>query len=273
MQLTRFTLQIDEAHQVAQVRFNRPDKANAMDLAAWAEMRQLFDHLSAHPHVRAVVLAGQGKHFCAGIDLGLLADLRQQTAHPDAARARERLRDFVLQLQAPINALENCRPPVIAALHGACVGAGLDIASACDLRYTCPNATLAIKEIELGMVADLGTLQRLPRLMAPGLVAELAFTGRAITGSEAPAWGLANQCLPDEAALLAHATELARQIAAKSPLAIRGIKQMLRYTRDHSVPQGLDYVATWNAALLDSADLHEALAAAREKRPPVFPHN
>jgi enoyl-CoA hydratase len=268
MTYTRFTVEV--ADHLAQVRFNRPDKANALDETSWAELQAIFEELDTRPEVRAIVLAGEGKHFCSGIDLSLLASLQHQTAHTDGARSRELLRRKILAMQAPVNAIERCRQPVIAAIHGGCIGAGLDIASACDLRYCTDDAVFCIKEIDVGMVADLGTLQRLPRLVAPGVVAELAYTGRPVGGREAVGLGLANRSFADVAALHAGALAVAQTIAAKSPLAVRGTKEVLRYARDHSVADGLDHIATWNAAMLVSADLQEALQAAQQKRPPVF---
>ncbi len=268
MSYTRFTLHI--ADHIAQVQINRPDKANALDEAAWDELLAIFSAVDADPEVRVVVLSGAGKHFCSGIDLSLLASLQHQTAHVDGARSRELLRRKVLELQAPVNAIELCRQPVIAAIHGGCIGGGVDIVSACDLRYCTEDAVFCIKEIEVGMVADLGTLQRLPKIIAPGIVAELAFTGRQMNGREAVAIGLANRAFPDGPSLHAGVLAVAQGIAAKSPLAIRGTKEMLRYTRDHTIADGLNYIATWNAAMLVSADLTEALQAAQQKRPAVF---
>lgn len=255
---------------VAQVTINRPHKANALHLTAWQELWEIFTALDALPEARVVVLCGEGRHFCSGIDLELLMAIRQQAADACEGRMREKLRRFVLQLQAPINAVEQCRKPVLAAVHGACVGAGVDLVTACDMRYATADAFFAVAEIDMGMVADLGTLQRLPRLVGEGLARELAYTGRRLSAEGALAARLVNQVYPDRETLLAAVTELARVIAAKSPLAIRGSKHVLNYARDHSVAEGLEQIATWNAAMILSNDLNEAFAAKLQGRAPVF---
>ena len=256
---------------VLEARLNRPDRANALDDAMWQELRQIFDWADGEPAVRVAILAGAGRHFCAGIDLAMLGGVMQRIAHPDEARSREALRRLILDLQDCLSSLERCRKPVLAAIQGACLGGGLDLAACCDMRYVAADAELAIREIDLGMVADVGSLQRLPRLMPPGLVRELAYTGRSLNAAEAVACGLANASLPDTDALLAHVRTIAAQIAAKSPLAIRGSKEMLNYSRDHGLADSLNYVATWNAGLLLSADLREAMDAGRTGRVPSFP--
>lgn len=255
---------------ILELTLNRPDKSNALDDALWQSLRLAFDWADANPPVRVVVLSGAGRHFCAGIDLGMLGGVTERIAGKDEARSRESLRQLILDLQDCLSSIERCRKPVLAAIHGACLGAGLDLVACCDMRYVADGATLAIREIDLGMVADVGVLQRLPGLLPPGLVRELAYTGRVLDAEAAVRCGLANAIYPDREALLDGVRELARQIAAKSPLAIRGSKAMLNYSRDHTLADSLDYAATWNAAVLLSSDLHEALQASRERRPPVF---
>jgi enoyl-CoA hydratase len=160
--------------------------------------------------------------------------------------------------------------PVLAAIQGGCIGGGVDMVSACDMRYATADAFFCIQEINIGMTADVGTLQRLPKLIPEGVVREYAYTGRRMPASRAYELGFVNAVYADHAALLAGVHEVAAEIAAKSPLAVWGSKEMITYARDHTVADGLDRVATWNAAVLLSADLAEAAAAAREKRPPVF---
>ncbi len=264
------TLRLELANGVLDVCLNRPDKSNALDDALWFELRSAFDWADAEPAVRAVVLSGEGRHFCAGIDLDMLGGILQRIADADEARRREKLRRLILDLQDCLTSLERCRKPVLAAIHGACLGGGVDLVACCDMRYVSADAHFAVREIDLGIVADVGTLQRLPRLIPEGLARELAYTGRTLGADEAVRCGLANAVHPDRDALLAAVRGIARQIATKSPLAVRGTKEMLNYSRDNSVADGLNQVATWNAAMLISADLDEALAAAGEMRTPRF---
>lgn len=256
---------------IAEVRLNRPDKSNAMNDAMWQEIRQAFEWVDATPEARVAILSGAGRNFCAGIDLAMLASIQLRIADPEAARSREKLRRLILDLQDCLSSIERCRKPVLAAIHGACVGGALDLVTCCDMRYAASDAVFSVKEIDLAMVADVGTLQRLPRLIGEGMARELAYTGRNIDANEAQAIGLVNRVFASPEALTAGVRELASSIAAKSPLATRGIKEVMNFSRDHSVADGLNFVATWNAALLLSGDLNEAIAAQREKRPPQFP--
>ena len=255
---------------IAEIRLNRPDKSNAINAAMWQEIRQAFDWVDNTPAVRVALLTGEGKNFCAGIDLAMLGSIQQGIAHPDAARSREALRRLILDLQACLSSIEQCRKPVIAAIQGACVGGALDLVTCCDMRYASADAIFSIKEIDLGMVADVGTLQRLPHLIGQGRSRELAYTGRSVDAEEAKKIGLVNRVFASKTALTAASREIALDIASKSPLAIRGLKEVMNFSRDHSVADGLNFVATWNAALLLSADLNESIAAQREKRPPCF---
>ncbi|MFN8344033.1 MAG: crotonase/enoyl-CoA hydratase family protein [Spirosomataceae bacterium] len=267
MTFETFTVSIDRA--VARVAFNRPERANALNQQAWDEMKALFDALDDNEEVRVIILSGHGKHFCAGIDLELLMNVAQ-FAQKCEGRKREKLRKKVLELQAPINAIEQCSKPVIAAVHGGCIGGGVDIISACDMRYCTEDAFFTIKEIDMGMVADLGTLQRLPKIIPPGIVREMAYTGRNVTGQEAERIGLCNRSFANPETLHREVETIARSIAAKSPLSIRGTKTLLNHSRDHSVADGLEYMATWNAAMLLSDDLTEAFQAKMQKRDAVF---
>jgi enoyl-CoA hydratase/carnithine racemase len=255
---------------VATVTLNRPDKANAIDLAMWRELRDAMRWLDETPGARVGILRGAGRQFTAGIDLALLGAIRAEIADACEGRAREKLRRLILDLQDTLTSIERCRKPVIAAVHGACIGGGVDLVCACDIRVASADALFSVREIDVGMTADLGTLQRLPRLVGEGMARELVYTGRNVDGREAREIRLVNRCFDTPEALLAGARELAAVIAAKSPLAVRGAKEMITYAREHSVADGLGYVATWNAAMLLSEDLPEALLAAREKRPPRF---
>jgi len=263
------TLAASLADGVANVVLNRPDKSNAMNRQMWDDIRDVFRKLDEMPEARVAVLSGAGRHFNAGIDLAMLSQITD-TANDRAAHQREELRRVILNLQDVITSLETCRKPVLAAIHGACIGAGVDLTFAADMRYCSADANFVIKEIELGFVADVGTLQRLPKLIGDAMARELAYTGRPFSGAEAKAIGFANSCYGSRDDLMAGVAEIARAIAAKSPLAIRGTKEMLIYTRDHSVAESLNYMAIWNAALLQSDDLSEAFAAFMAKRNPKF---
>ncbi len=263
------SLRLDGA--VALLALNRPDKRNAMNWPMWQALRAAMQWADREPAVRAVVLAGEGSCFTAGIDLGMLAGLQAQIADDCEARLREKLHGLILELQDCLSSLERCRKPVLAAVHGLCLGGGIDLIGCADMRYASQDARFAIKEIDIGMVADVGTLQRLPKLIgSQGLVRELAYTGRELDAAEAQALGLVNRVFADREQLLDGVLALAQQIAAKSPLAIRGSKQALNYARDHSVADGLAQIASWNAAMLLSKDLMAALMKGKAGEPPRF---
>lgn len=265
------TLSVSLEAGVAELRLNRPDKANALSRPMWQELREAARDSDATPEVRVVVLTGAGRNFCAGIDLGMLAELENAEDGAECpGRAGEQMHATITDLQDVLTWFERCRKPVLAAVHGACIGAGLDLAVACDLRYTCADARFSVKEIDMGLVADVGVLQRLPRIVGEGVARELAYTCRGVSGREAAELRLANRCFDTPEELRKGALDIARELAAKSPLALRGTKRAINYARDHSVADALDQVASWNAATLRSADLREAVTAHLEKRPPVF---
>jgi enoyl-CoA hydratase len=263
-------VKIEQDGGVAQVVLNRPDKANALNADMWRELKAALEWCDQSAEVRAVVLSGEGRHFCSGIDLAMLLGVQSTIDEACEGRKREKLRDMILDLQSCVTSLERCRKPVLAAISGSCLGGGLDIALAADFRYASQEAKFGVREIDIGMVADVGTLQRLPRVVGEGVARELALTGRDIDASQALEWRLINRILPDVESLRAAALETARALATKSPLALRGIKQVLNFSRDHSVADGLDYVATWNAAMLISEDIQKAGMAAMTKSPAEF---
>jgi enoyl-CoA hydratase/carnithine racemase len=264
------TVNVSLAGGVARIELNRPHKANAINAAMWRELREAMVWLDRTPQARVGILSAAGAHFSAGLDLSMLTELKAAQADACDGRAREKTRQGILDLQDTVSSIERCRKPVIAAVHAACVGGGVDIITACDLRYCSEQAWFSVKEIDVGLVADVGTLQRLPRLVGEGLARELAYTARRFSGSEAAEMRLVNRCYASHAALTAGVDELAATLAAKSPLCLRGTKEMISYVRDRSVADGLNYIATWNAAMLYSNDLDEAAQAARERRAPVF---
>jgi len=265
------TLRLSLADKVATVTLNRPDKANAMNWQMWQDIRSAMQWADRTPEVRAVVLQGEGKHFTSGIDLTMMMGLQGQIQDECDGRMREKLRALILELQDTLTSLERCRKPVLAAIHSGCVGGGVDLVSCADMRYCSADAYFTIKEIDIGMVADVGTLQRLPKLIGgQGLVRELAYTGRKVDAEEALRIGLVNRVFATRVELLAGVREIALQIAAKSPLSIRGTKEVLNYTRDHSVADGLQHIASWNAAMLMSKDLMTAMMASMAKQTPEF---
>ncbi|MEL6527731.1 MAG: crotonase/enoyl-CoA hydratase family protein [Chloroflexota bacterium] len=261
---------MDVDNQIAHVRLNRPDKANSLNQTAWDELEAIFTELDSRSDVRAVVLSGEGKHFCAGIALEMLMGMTQQFDTEDEGRKREIIRRKAVALQRSINAIEQCSKPVLAVIHGACVGGAIDVTSACDMRYCTQDAFFSIEEINVGIVADLGTLQRLPKLIGEGIVRELAFTGRRMLAEEALQRQFVNEVFEDREALLDGVFSLARMIASRAPLAIRGTKHILNFSRDRSVEDGLAYVATWNAATILSNDVAEAIGAKLAGRDPQF---
>jgi enoyl-CoA hydratase len=260
---------VDLNEQVAHVQINRPDKLNAMDAAFWTEIIDIFRWIDDTDDVRVVIISGAGKHFSSGIDLALLASVANELGE-DAGRNARALRRKIQQMQASFSAVDQCRKPVLAAIQGYCLGGAVDLISACDMRYCAEDARFAIREIDMGMAADVGTLQRLPRIIGDGIMRELAYTGRTVEAQEACRIGLVNRTFADTESLLQSVFAIAREIAAKSPLAITGTKEMIAYMRDHRVDDGLEYMAIWNAAMLQSGDLKVAMMAQMSKQKPVF---
>lgn len=264
------TLTVTLQDHIATVRLNRPEKANAMNASMWQDLRKAFRWVDETPEARVAILQGEGKLFTAGIDLQMMMGLAPQIQNDCDGRTREALRRVILELQDDLTSLERCRKPVLAAIHGACVGGGIDLITCADMRYCSADAYFTIKEIDIGMTADVGTLQRLPRLIGEGMARELAYTGRKFGAEEAREMRLVNRVFESREALYAGVREIAASIAAKSPLAVRGTKEMINYARDHTVADGLNYIATWNAAMLMSKDLSEAMMANSAKRAAVF---
>lgn len=252
------------------LKFNRPEKANAMDSHFWQELPQAMQAFSENPQVRVVVLYGEGKNFSAGIDLTMLMSLKQMISGLDIGRAAEKIQQFIQNLQASINAIEKCSKPVIACLHGACIGGAVDLICACDMRFASQEAYFCIKEVDMGIIADLGTLQRLPKLIPAGLVAELAYTARNFTAQEALQMGMLNKVYENKESLLQEVEGIALQIAEKSPLVVRGIKKALLHSREHTVQESLAFISYWNASQLMSKDVEIALMAQMQKQKPTF---
>ena len=258
MESTFFKVDIDGA--IAHLSMNRPEKANGMTPEFWSDLPRLTKELSLNPEIRALVISGEGKHFTGGMDLSVFQDFKT-IFDAEPARAAYRMRDLVAHYQASFNALEEAHFPVIAAIHGACIGGGVDMISACDIRIASQDAFFSIEEINIGMTADVGTLQRLPKLIAPGIVKELAYTGRRFSAVEAQGWGLINSLHSSKQETISAAFKTAQEIASKSPLAITGVKRAVDFARDHSVRDSLDQIATWNGGMLRQEDLQAAIQA------------
>ena len=262
------TLERDE--NVATLWLDSPERRNAMGPALWSDLPRMMEAVADDDDIRAVVIAAKGPAFTVGLDLKTMGSaVAGEAAGSEAARRRAALRG-IKRLQGSINAVADCPKPVIAAVHGWCIGGGIDLICACDIRLASADAVFSVRETKIAIVADLGTLQRLPGIVTRGHVAELAYTGKDITAERAAEVGLVNQVLPDADACHKAAHEMASEIASNSPLAVQGTKAVLKASEGRTVEEGLDYVGVWNAAFLSSDDLTEAFTAFLEKRPPRF---
>ncbi|HEY0641348.1 MAG TPA: crotonase/enoyl-CoA hydratase family protein [Pseudonocardiaceae bacterium] len=266
-------LAVEVKDHVARVTMLGPGKGNAMGPDFWRELPEVFGALDADPEVRAVVLTGSGAHFSYGLDLpammGSWAPMLGEGGGPQAAARTGFLRE-VRRLQAAVNAVAACRKPVIAAVAGWCIGGGVDVAAAADIRLAAADARFSVREVRVAIVADLGSLQRLAGIVPEGHLRELAYTGADVDADRALRIGLVNDVYADRDALLAAADELAARIAANPPLVVQGVKDVLEVNTRQRVDEGLRYVAAWNAAFLPSRDLGEAVQAFLERRPPRF---
>ena len=253
-------LTVERDGHVATLWLDDADRRNAMGEAFWRDLPLVMGDLGEDDDVRAVVLAAKGRHFTAGLDLTMLSGADDNRA----------FLAMVKRLQASITSVADCRKPVIAAVQGACIGGGIDLITACDIRLASADATFSVRETKMAIVADVGTLQRLPKVLTAGHVAELVYTGKDVDAEHARRIGLVNDVLPDHDTVVAAARAMAAEIAANSPLAVQGSKAILQLGEDLTVAQGLDLVALWNTAFIRSEDLSEAISAFFEKRPPVF---
>jgi enoyl-CoA hydratase len=264
-----FTLELDSVTGVATLTFNRPERLNTVGPAFFPALRDAVQALSDEGQARVLVIRSSGKHFCAGMALDVFASEQPML---DTADARKRLafQTSLRRLMACISALDEARFPVICAVQGGCVGAGLDLASACDIRLCTTDAFFCVQEIQIGMAADVGSLQRLPKIVADGVAREMAYTGLRLPADRALAVGLVNAVLPDTAALHARAAELAADIAAKSPLAIAGSKAALNHARDHGTAAALEQMVLLQSAIFDIGEMDKAIAAWKDKRAAGF---
>jgi enoyl-CoA hydratase len=259
---------VDIADQVARVTLIGPGKGNAMGPAFWDELPEVFGTLDADPAVRAIVLTGSGKNFSYGLDLPAMgATLPGLDA---GAKARSEFHTKLQKMQGAITAVADARTPTVASIHGWCIGGGVDLISAADIRYASADAKFSVRETKLGIVADVGSLARLPLILSEGHLRELALTGKDIDAARAEKIGLVNDVYADADASLAAAHATAAEIAANPPLTVAGVKDVLDQQRIARVSESLRYVAAWNAAFLPSKDLAEAVTAMFQKRPPQF---
>jgi enoyl-CoA hydratase len=258
---------------VAHVVLNRPDALNSMIREFWNELPLIVRELDDRGDVRAIVVSSTGKHFCAGMDLAVFSseDSGLGDGPGEMGRVRARLRQSALMLQESFSAFEKARMPVLAAIQGGCIGGAVDMVTAADMRYCSADAFFVIQEINIGMTADVGTLQRLPKLIPDGVAREMAYTGRRMTAQRALEVGLVNEVFPTHEALVEGVLALAAEIASKSPLAVWGSKEMLTYARDHSVADSLNHIATWQTGMFQPSDMVESFKARAEGREPVYP--
>tara|TARA_B100001029_G_scaffold28818_1_gene21120 strand:+ start:604 stop:1446 length:843 start_codon:yes stop_codon:yes gene_type:complete len=255
---------------IAHVILSRGEELNTMIKDFWTELPNLIDEISNEAQARVILISAEGKHFTAGMDLRNFTDSDLAGNNEHQGLQNEAIYRLTKDLQYSFSSLEKSRIPVIVAIHGACVGGGVDMISACDIRYATKDAFFCIQETNLGLVADVGTLQRLPKLIPEGIVRELALTGRKFHADEALKYGLISSISDDQESMMEKAINTAKEIASKSPLAISGIKEVINYSRDHSVDESLNYVAIWNAAMKYEDDLKETFIAKMEKREEVF---
>jgi enoyl-CoA hydratase len=264
---THASMNLELAEGVAEVTLIGPGKGNAMGPDFWHDLPIVFDMLDSDADTRVIVLRGDGTHFSYGLDLSAMMG---SLSSGDTAADRAKLLDMILQMQSAVTRVQTCRKPVIAALHGWCIGGGLDLIAACDIRLCSADARFSLRETRMAMVADIGSLQRLPAIIGEGYTRELAFTGKDIDAQRALEIGLVNEVFATPEELFAAAHAMARQIASNPPLAVQGAKRVLNETQGKPLEEGLRYVALWNAAYLHTDDLREAISAFIEKREPRF---
>jgi enoyl-CoA hydratase len=263
---------VEKEPPLAWVYLNRPEKKNAMNPPAWRETVPIFEDLEADGDIRAIIIAGKGAAFSAGIDLvGMGTELPEITDPQQKGGVKQKMIKKIMKLQNAISCIEWCGKPVIAAIHGYCIGAGLDMATACDIRLCSEDAVFSLREAAVAFVADVGVLQRIPHIVGQGIARELAYTAKNIDARRAREILLVNAVFKDREALLAGAREMALEIAAQSPLAVQATKDVLKYGIGKSIDDGLAYVASRSANILPSDDFMEAVSAFIEKRKPLFP--
>ena len=264
------TLEVKQEGHIAHVVLNRPEVMNSMIPEFWTELPAAIREIDDEGKTRVIVISSTGKHFSAGMDLSVFLNMKEDFKG-DPSRRAERMRRMVMLLQDSFTAIEQARMPVIGAVQGGAIGGAVDLLSACDMRYCTQDAFFTIKETQLGMTADVGTLQRLPKLIPIGIVKELAYTGRNFGAAEAQQLGFVNQVFDDQTAMLDAVMKIAQQIAMNSPLAVSGTKTMINYAVEHTVAESLTYMATWQAGMFQMEDVFKAMEAQKTKTLPEYP--
>ena len=258
---------------ITHIVLNRPEKRNNMNAAFWDELPAIIRDIDENARARVIVISSTGPHFCGGLDVSMFASGAVTDESTDVARRRQKGANFlntVSIMQDSFSALEACRLPVLAAIQGGCIGGGVDLVTACDMRYATRDAFVTIYETKIGMTADVGTFPRIVKLIPEGLVREMAYTGRRVSAEEARDMGLVNRVYDTHENMLAGVMEIAREIAANAPLAVHGCKRAITYARDHSTQEGLEWIGMWNASMLQNDEIMEAMTARHESRPAEF---
>lgn len=270
MSYTTFDLSIE--NHIAHIQLNRPEALNSMIPAFWNELPEVMAKLDREASARVIVISSTGKHFSAGMDLAVFSPESGSLAGKgELGRKQESMRHLVSYLQNTFSSMEKSRIPVLVAIQGGAIGGAVDMVTAADCRYITEDGFFTVYETKIGMTADVGTLQRLPKLIPEGLARELAYTGRRMYADEALACGLVNKVYKDQQEMLEGVMAIAKEIAANSPLAVAGCKEMINYTRDHSTEESLRYMAVWQTGMFQpQTDMMEAFKANAEKRPGNF---
>ena len=264
---------IKTKNHICNLVLNRPNELNTMTRDFWIELGDALEEINRDSEVRVLILSSTGKHFCAGMDLNAFSngvDDIPDDKKPDHARVGEAVYRTAKELQGYISKLEEIRVPVIAAVHGGVIGGALDLITACDMRFASNDAFFCIQEINIGMAADVGTLQRLPKIIPDSKMREMAYTGRRMLADEAKNSGLVGEVYQTQDEMLEAVHKLAAEIASKSPVAIYGLKAVMNYSRDHNVSDSLDFNALWSGAMLSQVDMTEAMTAQMEERDASF---
>ncbi|CAL2033292.1 unnamed protein product [Caenorhabditis brenneri] len=261
----------EERPYVYNVKLNRPAKLNTFTMEMWREFKKAIDGLADDPKCRSIIITGEGKSFCAGIDLAAgLSDIIRviQDDSVEIGRKGRAVRRFIGEIQDCFTALEKCPKPIIAAVHSHCLGAGIDLITACDIRMASQDANFSIREVDIGLAADIGTLNRIQKVVGnDSWTREVALTARDFGADEAHRYGLVSRICDDRQSLFENSIEMAARIAEKSPIAVQGTKETLNYARDHSTDDSLNFIKTWNMSQLLSTDLmNSALAAMNKKK-------
>jgi enoyl-CoA hydratase len=268
--MTYECFQVDIADNIAHVILNRPEKRNSMNHAFWRELPEIIEDIDSNARARVIVISSTGPHFSAGLDLSMFQGGTNEGAKPSKNQRAVSSYNHILHMQKSFNCLEACRLPVLVAIQGGAFGGGVDLATACDIRYATEDAFLIIQEINIALTADVGTFPRLVKLIPEGIVRELAYTGRRMPATEAQQAGLVNRVFPDQAAMLKEVMAIATEIASKAPVAVYGSKRMINYARDHTTADALDYISIWNTSMSNNEEILEAMNANSEQRDGEF---